>query len=260
MSNYTQSTDFSAKDALTTGDPEKIILGADIDAEFSLISTAISSKMDDSSGTLTSLDTGDSAIVYDTSAAATKRISFLNLRNQLASVSSSDSTSGTSVAFTGLTTLDTGSLTVNIKRIQVVFAQVSTNGTDNWIIQIGSSGGGYETTGYRSESGIIADSTNPLLNSLTSGFHMRVNSAAAVVSGIVTLVNIKPTAAALPSGEEWVASGILHNDAAGTIIPVAGFKSMSTATPQNKLTQLRVTTAGGTDTFDAGVIHIIVEY
>lgn len=46
MSDYTQITDFSAKDALTTGDPEKIILGADLDAELSAISTAVSSKYD----------------------------------------------------------------------------------------------------------------------------------------------------------------------------------------------------------------------
>lgn len=46
MADYTQITDFSAKDALTTGDPEKIILGADLDAELSAISTAIASKYD----------------------------------------------------------------------------------------------------------------------------------------------------------------------------------------------------------------------
>jgi len=46
MSNYTQSTDFSAKDALATGDPSKLILGADVDTEFGLIATAITSKLD----------------------------------------------------------------------------------------------------------------------------------------------------------------------------------------------------------------------
>jgi hypothetical protein len=46
MSDYTQITDFSAKDALTTGDPEKIILGADFDGEFSALDTAIASKYD----------------------------------------------------------------------------------------------------------------------------------------------------------------------------------------------------------------------
>lgn len=48
MADYTQITDFSAKDALTTGDPEKIILGADLDAELSAISTAVASKYDSS--------------------------------------------------------------------------------------------------------------------------------------------------------------------------------------------------------------------
>lgn len=46
MSDYTQITDFSAKDALTSGDPEKIIYGADIDAEFAAIVTAIATKYD----------------------------------------------------------------------------------------------------------------------------------------------------------------------------------------------------------------------
>lgn len=46
MSDYTQITDFSAKDALPTGNSEKIILGADVDAEFAAIATAISSKYD----------------------------------------------------------------------------------------------------------------------------------------------------------------------------------------------------------------------
>lgn len=46
MSDYTQITDFSAKDALLTGDPEKLILGADFDGEFAALSTAIATKFD----------------------------------------------------------------------------------------------------------------------------------------------------------------------------------------------------------------------
>ena len=46
MSDYTQITDFSVKDGLTTGDSEKIILGADFDGEFSAISSAIATKYD----------------------------------------------------------------------------------------------------------------------------------------------------------------------------------------------------------------------
>lgn len=54
MSDYSQTTDFSAKDSLTTGDPEKVILGADVDVELSAISTAIASKLN-TSGLLTAI-------------------------------------------------------------------------------------------------------------------------------------------------------------------------------------------------------------
>lgn len=50
MSDYTQTTDFSAKDALDAGDPEKVILGSDVDAELSAISTAIGTKANNVSG------------------------------------------------------------------------------------------------------------------------------------------------------------------------------------------------------------------
>jgi hypothetical protein len=46
MSDYTPITDFSVKDGLTSGDPEKIIAGADLDAELAAIQTAILSKFD----------------------------------------------------------------------------------------------------------------------------------------------------------------------------------------------------------------------
>ena len=46
MSDYTQLTDFSAKDLLTTGDPNKLILGSDVDAELAAIAAAVQSKYD----------------------------------------------------------------------------------------------------------------------------------------------------------------------------------------------------------------------
>lgn len=53
MSDYTQVNDYSTKDALASGDPNKKILGADIDAELSAISTAIASKANSASPTFT---------------------------------------------------------------------------------------------------------------------------------------------------------------------------------------------------------------
>lgn len=47
MSDYTQNVSFGPKDALTTGDPDKLIKGTEIDAELSEISTAIATKEDE---------------------------------------------------------------------------------------------------------------------------------------------------------------------------------------------------------------------
>lgn len=44
MADYTQTTDFSAKDNLPTGNASKVIKGSDVDAELAAISTAIGSK------------------------------------------------------------------------------------------------------------------------------------------------------------------------------------------------------------------------
>ena len=52
MSDYTKSTNFATKDNLTTGNPLKIVKGTEIDTEFNNISTAIATKLDASSGTL----------------------------------------------------------------------------------------------------------------------------------------------------------------------------------------------------------------
>jgi hypothetical protein len=46
MADYSQVNDYSAKDALSTGDPLKLIKGSDVDAEFSAISTAVATKFD----------------------------------------------------------------------------------------------------------------------------------------------------------------------------------------------------------------------
>jgi hypothetical protein len=46
MSNYTQSTFFTPKDSLITGDPLKLIKGSEVDPELAAISTAIGTKVD----------------------------------------------------------------------------------------------------------------------------------------------------------------------------------------------------------------------
>ena len=53
MSNYVKATNFTAKDALPTGDSGKIVKGTEIDVEFTAIASAISSKSDSNSPTFT---------------------------------------------------------------------------------------------------------------------------------------------------------------------------------------------------------------
>ena len=53
MSNYTKATNFAAKDSLSTGNPAKVIKGTEIDSEYTAIASAISSKADSNSPTLT---------------------------------------------------------------------------------------------------------------------------------------------------------------------------------------------------------------
>lgn len=50
MTDYARQQDFSVKDALASGDPEKVILGADMDEELDALVTAVASKLDDISG------------------------------------------------------------------------------------------------------------------------------------------------------------------------------------------------------------------
>lgn len=53
MSNYTQSTNFATKDALSSGDPLKIVKGTEINTEFVNIAVAVATKADLVSPTFT---------------------------------------------------------------------------------------------------------------------------------------------------------------------------------------------------------------
>ena len=61
MSNYIKSTDFAVKDALTTGDPNKIIKGSEIDTECNALATAVGSKADKASPAFTGTPTAPTA-------------------------------------------------------------------------------------------------------------------------------------------------------------------------------------------------------
>ena len=53
MSNYTKTTNFTAKDSLPSGDSGKVIRGSEFDTEFDAIATANATKADLASPTFT---------------------------------------------------------------------------------------------------------------------------------------------------------------------------------------------------------------
>jgi hypothetical protein len=72
MANYTKTTNFAAKDSLTSGNASKVVKGSEIDTEFTNIQTAITSKVD---GTLTNFsftETSNVLYIYNSATAVAK--------------------------------------------------------------------------------------------------------------------------------------------------------------------------------------------
>jgi hypothetical protein len=67
MSNYTKSTNFATKDALSSGNALKIVKGTEIDTEFNNIATAVATKSDSASPTFTGTVTIPTLAVTGTS-------------------------------------------------------------------------------------------------------------------------------------------------------------------------------------------------
>jgi hypothetical protein len=146
------------------------------------------------------------------------------------------STSGTSIDFTGLPSW--------IKRITVMFDQVSTNGASAILIQLGDSGG-IETTGYLSNSSFTGPGSGG--TSSTTGIVIYYDAAARNPTGHIVFTNI--------SGNTWIASGVTAPVALGSYTyQTAGVKTLSAT-----LDRVRITTTNGTDTFDAGSVNILYE-
>jgi len=131
------------------------------------------------------------------------------------------------------------------KRITVMFNGVSQNSATQYIIvQLGDSGG-IETTNYASGGSFSGTTTTGYTT--TTGFVTGANmNAAGVLHGLMIIT--------LLGSNTWVASfaGGLSDANYGHI--GGGSKTLS-----DTLTQLRITTVGGTATFDLGTINILYE-
>lgn len=177
--------------------------------------------------------------------AALRSMSPLRVAQAIAALAASSSiTLGTAVASTSGTSIDFTSIPSGTKRITINFAGVSTSGTSLILVQIGDSGG-IENTGYI--SGATNDSGTRTTN--TSGFVvMSAMNAAYVISGRVTLELLDA------ANFTWTSAGQMCETGSGLDGESGGSKSLSA-----ELDRVRITTVGGTDTFDAGKINITYE-
>jgi hypothetical protein len=142
------------------------------------------------------------------------------------------STSGTSIDFTGIPSW--------AKRITVMLRGVSSNGTSNFLLQLGTSSG-FVATGY---SGAVNREVNIL--GFSTGFQLMFNTTAATTNEIpILLVNV--------SANTWMGSFVsARSDNAVSY-------GAGSITLGGLLDRVRITTVNGTDTFDAGTINIMWE-
>lgn len=152
--------------------------------------------------------------------------------------------SGTSVATTSGTSIDFTGIPSWVKRITIMINGVSTNGSSYVQFQIGDSGG-IENTGYVSCFDGINSGTGQATAS--TGYIIAHASSGYLRTGSFTLTNM--------GSNTWILQGSnIYDQGTG-----GGAFSQGSKTLSDVLTQVRMTTLNGTDTFDAGSINILYE-
>lgn len=155
-------------------------------------------------------------------------------------------TLGTPVASTSGTSIDFTSIPAGTKRISINFAGVSTTGTSPLMVQIGDSGG-IETSGY---TGHASNQGGGSIQTMSAGFTCFTPQVAANTHHGTLFLTLESQ-----TNNTWAESAVLSSSSAtNPITSSAGSKSLSAT-----LDRVRITTVGGTDTFDAGEINITYE-
>ena len=157
-------------------------------------------------------------------------------------------TSGTAVASTSGTSIDFTALPSWVKRITVMFSGVSTSGTSNVGIQLGTGATPtYVVTGYAANGNTIAGGAVSSASYTTLfGLGSANQTAASVMQGRIELYNI--------TGNAWVFSGTTSQTNTNSTHLGNGSITLGAV-----LTAVRITTVNGTDTFDAGTINILYQ-
>lgn len=155
------------------------------------------------------------------------------------------STSGTSIDFSSA---DGTGIPSWAKEIEVVFDGVSTNGTSRVIVQLGTSAG-IVNTNYSATSTYAGGTNVAGYTTFTAGFGLIAAAATSVRVGSFNLSLMEGT-------DVWVAKG-LHFDK--TAPSDSTWHSVGRVAAGGTIDKVRITTVGGTETFDAGSISVIVK-
>jgi hypothetical protein len=155
-------------------------------------------------------------------------------------------TQGTAVASTSGTSIDFTGLPAWVKKITVMFSGVSTSGTNYPLIQLGYQNP-VTSTGYVGSQSNIQNGSTVAVVAQTAGFGIYSNVGTYLVHGSAVITNI--------TGNTWVCSGNFISTGPNlTALTNAGYIALS-----GTLDRVRITTVGGTDTFDAGTVNIFYE-
>lgn len=188
-----------------------------------------------SSGLIQTADTSGT-LVLQSNGTTQLTVSSTGAYGQLKSATAQASTSGTSIDFTSIPSW--------VKRITVMVAGVSTNGTANYMVQIGS--GSVVTTGYTDQLSVTTSAGASSVSTYTNGFHFYNTGATGDAAyGHVVLTNV--------SGNLWIYSSNVVSTSPRMSVGAGGY------TLSGVLDRVRITTSNGTDTFDAGSINILYE-
>ena len=161
----------------------------------------------------------------------------------VSAMASSVITSGTAQTTTSGTSINFNSIPSWVKRVTVMFSNVSTNGTSEKLIQLIHSSGTVVTSGYRSAAARLND-TGLVEVTSTAGFLLPATNATDDLYGSYVFTNL--------SGNIWTGVG-------STTYTFGLVTSCGGVTIASTLTGIRITTVGGTDTFDGGSINILYE-
>ena len=130
------------------------------------------------------------------------------------------------------------------KRITVIFSGVSTNGSSNPLIQIGT-GGAATASGYSGSAVNLSHGGSIGVSTYSTGFGLYYANAGNSINGHMILT--------LLTGNHWVASYNFDVASSAGICTGAG-----NVTLEGELDYVRATTVNGTDQFDAGSITIML--